>query len=83
MLRNGLKSNESLISLDLSYNPLTADEVEFLATVFFEQREEPIPLNRIDFGETWVKKSFIKVNFTFFIIRENSICSMIIRYITE
>ncbi|GLV43572.1 hypothetical protein CBL_04114 [Carabus blaptoides fortunei] len=62
MLRNGLKSNESLISLNLSYNPLTADEVEILATVFFEQKEKSLPLNRIDFGETWVKKSFIQVH---------------------
>lgn len=66
MLYAGLKPNEYLEYLNIGYNPLTADEVEFFANAFFEPKDV-CNLNTLDFGNSWVKKSFIRVNLIIFI----------------
>lgn len=55
MLVAGFKGNSTLLSLKLGGNPLQPDEVEKITSSI--QRN----IKKLDFGDTWVNKTFLPV----------------------
>lgn len=61
MLKTGLKFNESVKCVNLSANPLSEKEIEFMTGVVTEPRTVPCVLKEMDFSGAAVNKNMIKI----------------------